>query len=157
MLFAKHFHVEVTVGFDPILMDFDRQRPDESQHALLAGKDANDMFDLLIEPLKHIGDRRHIRRQTESRLHDMTNPIQHSEGTVARLIEEQTAKLPSDVFLWAAAGTILLSLTLKISGQDHRALFVGQWAPTLLILGLYNKLVKQLGSDRLENSVSKDQ
>jgi hypothetical protein len=131
-----------------------------SQSALLIGEGANDMgaaFDLLIEPLKHIGDRRHIRRQTESRLHDMTNPIQHSEGTVARLIEEQTAKLPSDVFLWAAAGTILLSLTLKISGQDHRALFVGQWAPTLLILGLYNKLVKQLGSDRLENSVSKDQ
>jgi hypothetical protein len=24
---------------------------------------------------------------------------------------------------------------------------VGQWAPTLLMLGLYNKLVKQLGSD----------
>ena len=62
-------------------------------------------FDLLIEALKHIGDRRHIRRQTESRLHDMTNHVQHSEGTVARLIEEQTAKLPSDVFLWAAVGT----------------------------------------------------
>ena len=26
-------------------------------------------------------------------------------------------------------------------------MFVGQWAPTLLILGLYNKLVKQHGSD----------
>jgi hypothetical protein len=24
-LFAKHFHVQVTVGFDPILVDFDRQ------------------------------------------------------------------------------------------------------------------------------------
>ena len=84
----------------------------------------------------------------------MTNPVQHSEGTVARLIEEQTAKLSSDVFLWAAVATILLSLTLKIWGQDfHRALFVGQWAPTLLILGLYNKLVKQLGSDRLESTV----
>jgi hypothetical protein len=29
----------------------------------------------------------------------------------------------------------------------HASVFVGQWAPTLLILGLYNKLVKQLGSD----------
>ena len=28
-LFAKHFHVQVTVGFDPVLMDFDRQRPNE--------------------------------------------------------------------------------------------------------------------------------
>jgi hypothetical protein len=32
-------------------------------------------------------------------------------------------------------------------GQKQASVFVGQWAPTLLILGLYNKLVKQLGSD----------
>jgi hypothetical protein len=38
-------------------------------------------------------------------------------------------------------------------GRDKDAVFVGQWAPTLLILGLYNKLVKQLGSDRTENQV----
>jgi hypothetical protein len=31
--------------------------------------------------------------------------------------------------------------------QNRRASFVGQWAPTLLIPGVYNKLVKQLGSD----------
>jgi hypothetical protein len=28
------------------------------------------------------------------------------EGTVARTIEQQTAKLPSDTFLWAATGSI---------------------------------------------------
>jgi len=32
-------------------------------------------------------------------------------------------------------------------GRKDASVFVGQWAPTLLILGLYNKLVKQLGSD----------
>jgi hypothetical protein len=32
--------------------------------------------------------------------------------------------------------------------RKHDALFVGQWAPTFLILGLYNKLVKVAGSDR---------
>ena len=31
-------------------------------------------------------------------------------------------------------------------GRDKDALFVGQWAAMFLILGLYNKLVKQLGS-----------
>ena len=77
----------------------------------------------------------------------------HSEGMVARTIEEQTAKLPSDTFLWLALGSIGASLTLKLSGRDKDALFVGQWAPTFLILGLYNKLVKQLGSDRTENSL----
>jgi hypothetical protein len=45
------------------------------------------------------------------------------------------------------------SATLQIMGNRHVSLFVGQWAPTLLIFGLYNKLVKQLGSDRSENAV----
>jgi hypothetical protein len=72
----------------------------------------------------------------------------HSEGQVARAIEDQTAKLPSDTFLWAAVGAISTSVTLQMMGKQHASLFVGQWAPTLLILGLYNKLVKQLGHDR---------
>jgi len=71
----------------------------------------------------------------------------HSEGTVARAIEQQTAKLPSDTFLWAAVGAITASMTLQCMGRKEESLFVGQWAPTLLILGLYNKLVKLHGSD----------
>jgi hypothetical protein len=73
---------------------------------------------------------------------------QHAEGAVARTIEQQTAKLPSDLFLWAAGGSILTSLMLKLANRDHAALFVGQWVPTFLILGLYNKIVKVAGSDR---------
>jgi hypothetical protein len=76
---------------------------------------------------------------------------QQTEGKVARAIEKQTSKLPSDLFLWAATGSIAASLTLQIMGHRNSSLFVGQWAPTFLILGLYNKLVKQLGSDRSEN------
>jgi hypothetical protein len=71
----------------------------------------------------------------------------HLEGKVARTIEGQTAKLPSDTFLWAAGASIAASATLQLTGNRHASVFVGQWAPTLLILGLYNKLVKQLGSD----------
>ena len=74
-------------------------------------------------------------------------PPEHTEGPVARAIEQQTAKLPSDTFLWMAGGSIAASLTLKLMGRDKDALFVGQWAPTFLILGLYNKLVKLQGSD----------
>ena len=77
----------------------------------------------------------------------------HSEGRVARTIEQQTAKLPSDTFLWIAVGCMATSATLQMTGNKHASLFVGQWAPTLLIMGLYNKLVKQLGSDRTENAV----
>jgi hypothetical protein len=71
----------------------------------------------------------------------------HEEGMVARAIEQQTARLPSDLFLWAAGGSIATSLTLKLMGKHQDALFVGQWAPTFLILGLYNKLVKLHGSE----------
>jgi len=78
---------------------------------------------------------------------------QQSEGAVAKAIERQTSRLPSDTFLWAATAAIGTSVTLQMMGKQHASLFVGQWAPTLLILGLYNKLVKQLGSDRTENTV----
>lgn len=69
------------------------------------------------------------------------------EGPLARSIEQQTAKLPSDVFLWAAVGSMTASLILAIVGDHKRSTFIGQWAPSLLILGLYNKLVKLHGSD----------
>lgn len=74
------------------------------------------------------------------------NP-EHKEGPVASAIEEQTAKLPSDLFLWAALGSMAISLALQVAGVKKRSLFVGQWAPTFLILGLYNKLVKLEGHD----------
>lgn len=71
----------------------------------------------------------------------------HAEGSLARTIEQQTAKLPSDTFLWASLGAIATSLVLQTLGKKEASLFVGQWAPTFLILGLYNKIVKILGSD----------
>lgn len=74
------------------------------------------------------------------------NP-EHSEGKVARAIEEQTAKLPSDLFLWAALGAMGVSLALKLSGRKHTALFIGQWAPSFLLFGIYNKIVKVEGHD----------
>jgi hypothetical protein len=79
----------------------------------------------------------------------MGNTAQHSEGMLARAIESQTAKLPSDLFLWAATASVVGSLVLQCSGRKDDGQFVGQWAPTLLILGLYNKLVKIAGSDNM--------
>jgi len=74
------------------------------------------------------------------------NP-QHQEGPVARAIEEQTAKLPSDIFLWTSLSAMAVSLTLQLFGKRHTSLFLGQWAAPFLILGMYNKLVKQNGHD----------
>jgi hypothetical protein len=72
----------------------------------------------------------------------------HAEGKVARLIEQQTAKLPSDLFLWAAVGSIGTAFVLEMTGRQEKGHFVGQWVAPFLLLGLYNKLVKVAGSDR---------
>ena len=82
--------------------------------------------------------------QSETRRN--TNP-EHSEGILARAIEEQTAKLPSDIFLWAALISMAGALILRLREDKHMSLFVGQWASPFLILGLYNKLVKLEGHD----------
>ena len=70
------------------------------------------------------------------------------EGLVAKTIEEQTAKLPSDLFLWSALGAMTVSAGLKIAGRKNSALFVGQWAAPMLLFGVYNKLVKLEGHDQ---------
>lgn len=73
---------------------------------------------------------------------------QYDEGEVAKTIESQTAKLPSDLFLWSAVASIVASAVLQARRQREESLFVGQWAPTFLLLGIYNKMVKLLGSER---------
>ena len=74
-------------------------------------------------------------------------PNEKHEGYAARAIEEYTTEIPSDVFLWAAGASIAGSLFFQMTGEQKKALFVGQWAPTFLVLGLYNKLVKLKGSE----------
>ena len=74
------------------------------------------------------------------------NP-KHKEGPVASAIEKQTAKIPSDLFLWASLGSMALSLILQLTPAKKKSLFIGQWAAPFLILGLYNKLVKLEGHD----------
>jgi hypothetical protein len=69
------------------------------------------------------------------------------EDSFTGMIESQTAQIPSSAFLGAALGSMAVSAIFKASGKDHAALFVGQWAAPFLLLGIYNKLVKQLGSD----------
>src|SRR5690606_24950360 len=69
------------------------------------------------------------------------NP-KHREGKTARMIEEQTAKIPSDVYLWAAVGSMALSLGLFLTRSTHASPFFRQCAPSFLIMALYNKLVK---------------
>jgi hypothetical protein len=69
------------------------------------------------------------------------------EDNYTGAIESQTSKLPSSTFLGLAIGAMAASAILKIMGKDDWALFVGQWPAPFLIMGNYNKMVKQHGSD----------
>ena len=77
--------------------------------------------------------------------------VEHSEGVVARTIEEQTAKLPSDTFLWAAVGAMGASAIMQFTGHKNKSQFFGQWVAPLLLFGVYNKLVKVHGSDQIHH------
>ncbi len=102
--------------------------------------------------------------QREGKIEPQQTKMEQREGKVARAIEHRTAKLPSDLFLWSAGAAILGSLALQVMGAagarsrffgmptrfGQLSVFVGQWAPTLLLLGVYNKIVKVAGSDRSE-------
>jgi hypothetical protein len=69
------------------------------------------------------------------------------EDSFTGAIEAKTSKVPSSAYLLAAVGCMVASATCKIMGEDHWSLFIGQWAPAILIMGVYNKQVKQHGSD----------
>jgi hypothetical protein len=77
-----------------------------------------------------------------------------TEGPVAKQIEDETSRVPSDWFLWAALGSIGISMMLQASNKRESSLFVGQWVPTFLLLGVYNKIVKVAGHDRQDTAMA---
>jgi hypothetical protein len=70
---------------------------------------------------------------------------EHAENALTRLIEQQTAKIPSDYFLFTALASMAVSLALELSGRRRGSRFIGMWVSPLLTLGIYNKLIKVLG------------
>ena len=84
------------------------------------------------------------------------NP-QHEEGKIAKAIEEQTAKLPSDTFLWLGVTAMAASLGLKLLKNDHLSLFIGLWTAPFLLFGIYDKLVKLQGHDSVDSKTTTPQ
>ena len=67
------------------------------------------------------------------------------EDVVTSTLEGVTAKIPSSAFLGLALGSIGVAFACQLTGRKALSNFIGQWAPTFLIMGLYNKVVKQHG------------
>lgn len=82
------------------------------------------------------------------RIEERAQEMNRREGEFTRRIENITAALPSSTWLLLAGGAIVGSLVLKLLDRPKTANFVGEWVPTFLLIGIYNKLVKVHGSDR---------
>jgi hypothetical protein len=78
---------------------------------------------------------------------------QRTEGPVAKAIERETSKVPSDVFLWGALGFLAVS-AIQTLNRRNSGVFLAQLAPTLLMMGVYNKLVKLGGSDQFDEQAT---
>jgi hypothetical protein len=69
------------------------------------------------------------------------------EDNVTGMIESRTSQIPSVAYLGAALGSMVAAAILRMAGKKYASLFVGQWAAPFLLMGVYNKMVKQHGSD----------
>ena len=66
------------------------------------------------------------------------------EDRATEAVERQTARVPSLAFMGLAVGAMAASAALVLMGKKQLGNFVGQWAPSILIMGLYNKLAKEI-------------
>jgi hypothetical protein len=89
---------------------------------------------------------------TDYRVH----PGEVEEDQFTAAIEKTTSRIPSSAYLALALGSMAASLGLNAANKKHEALFIGQWAAPFLLLGIYNKLVKQHGSDAKSRDHGRD-
>ena len=74
------------------------------------------------------------------------------EGRTTHEVEKRTSKLPSIMFLGFAVASMAASAALVLTGRKQLGNFVGQWAPSILIMGVYNKVAKELAVPRTDMS-----
>lgn len=68
----------------------------------------------------------------------------------------EVERIPAGLFLSIGLGAMGASLFFKAIGLNKTANFVGLLTPTVLILGLYNKLLKLENSDMVKISINVD-
>jgi hypothetical protein len=76
-------------------------------------------------------------------------PGEAQEDQFTSAIEKYTSQIPSSAYLGLAIASIAASITIQAMQKEkaNPALYVGQWVAPFLLLGIYNKMVKQHGSD----------
>jgi len=86
----------------------------------------------------------------EANVESVTKGSPPTEDSFTKNVEKVTAEIPSSAFLGVAVAAMAVSLVFQLTGQGKWGNFIAQWAPTWLIIGVYNKLVKLEGHDSLD-------
>lgn len=74
-----------------------------------------------------------------------SNPAldENQEGELTKKVESATAKVPSMGYLGLAFGSMFLSASVALfTNKKSAANFIGLWVPSLMLIGIYNKIVK---------------
>lgn len=79
---------------------------------------------------------------------EMTQRMEEISGRMDGFDEMISTRVPSNAFVMLAGLSIIGSLSLRIMGRKNDALFVGQWAPTFMLLGVYSKVCKEISMHR---------
>ena len=74
------------------------------------------------------------------------------EDRFTKSVENYTAAIPSTGYLGVALAAMGASMVFQLAGRGKWGNFVGQWVPTWLLIGLYNKLVKVEGHDQFDRA-----
>jgi hypothetical protein len=116
-----------------------QQEPD--RHAPCETEELNLKNGLQVRQPDHLNPRRIFMAQVSQTMDRLNKSVR--EGDFTRKIEEQTGKIPSVGFLGLAIGSMVgLAVLAIVSERKEWANFVGLWAPSFLLIGIYNKLVK---------------
>jgi hypothetical protein len=76
------------------------------------------------------------------------------EGTTTSKVDQVTGKVPSIAYLGIAVGAMAASAAFVLGGRKQLGNFIGQWAPSILVIGLYNKLLKVGSQGGLQSAYS---
>jgi hypothetical protein len=73
------------------------------------------------------------------------------EGKITTLVapgrsRTPSSRAPSKVWLGLAVASMAASAALVLSGRKQLGSFVGTWAPSILILGVYDRLSKGMSA-----------
>ncbi len=65
------------------------------------------------------------------------------EKQISKKVEEYTSGIPSAAYFGLAVGSMILSASIAaFTRRKSAANFIGLWVPTLMLVGVYDKLVK---------------